>query len=349
MIRWLLLLVSALFLAAPAAAQTSIELRSSSVVKSGAPVTLADIADISGDDADNLRETPIAEAPATRFLDIDVATVRSALDRAGVRWGRTSLSGSVCTVSVAGFSDAAPSKKADAKPGTASPSPIKLVGPETVRTHVARALAHLYAVEIDDLRALFEERDAELLNTPTAGRRVDVQPTNAPSTSRVGMRVYLFAADRLVSERTISIEVLVRRSVVTASAPIPRGKEISPEDFTVSEQWHAPSAATPCTAEQVTGTVARARIGAGQMITHAVIEAPIVVKKGDIVEVHCLSGAIHLKATRARALETGRDGELVRFQLDGSKNSFRARMSGRGNAVLVLDAPAIPQPVSGTP
>jgi flagella basal body P-ring formation protein FlgA len=340
MIRRLLALVLTLALATPVAAQTTIELRSSAVVRPGEPITLADVADIAGDDAERLGETVIMAAPSAAYVEVGLEAVRAALSEADVRWGRTTLRGLTCTAIVAGIDEKAAPKKVERK-AAAAPAPVKLTGPETVRFHVVRALAHLYSVETTDLRMLFEDRDDDLLNTPTNGRRVDVQPTNSAATSRVGLRVYVFAADRLVAQRTISVEVLVRRTVVTAVAPIQRRQEIGAEDVAVSEQWHAPSAAPPCAPEQAIGSVARGRINAGQIITRAAVEAPVVVKKGDIVEVHCLSGSVHLKATRARALSAGRDGELVEFQLDGSKSTFWARMSGRGSAVLVLDPPSV--------
>lgn len=341
MIRCIFVLLVLLSSASALRAQTTIELRSSAAIKAGSAITLADIADITGDDSDHLRDAVVLDAPAARHVEVSLQQVRTVLDARKVRWGRTTLRGSACTVTVNGFDEGAQKKRRAAAAEPQSPTAVSITGPETVRTHVAQALTRLYAVQLSDLRMLFENDDAELLNTATANRRVDIQPTNSAATSRVGLRIYVFAADRLVSQRTISVEVLVKRSVVTAVAPIQRRQTIGQDDLSVSEQWHAPSAAVPCTPQQAIGAVARARINAGQMITLAAIEAPLVVKKGDIVEVHCLSGAIHLKATRARALAAGRDGDLVEFQLDGSRNTFKARMSGRGSAVMVLDAPAL--------
>jgi flagella basal body P-ring formation protein FlgA len=340
--RLLIITLAALPLAGRAAAQTSIELRSSVTLKAGAPITVGDVADVEGEDAEAIMDTVVERDPPTRAFDIDVKAVRAALGAAKVvRWGKTTLRGSTCSVILMGDESAAAAKKNADEPARQRPEVVRLDGPETVRTHVATSLARMYAVGANDLRLLFDDRDKELLDTPAANRRVDIQPTNSATTStRVGLRTYVFSGDRLLMQRTISVEVLVRRTVLSAVAPIPRGHEIDASDFTASEQWHAPSAAVPCTAEQAVGAVAKARINAGQVISEASIEAPIVVKKGDIVEVHCLAGAVHLKATRARALAAGRDGEIVSFQLEGSKHSFKARMSGRGTAVLVLDTGA---------
>lgn len=339
MIRRLLSMLVVLGAPGLAGAQTSIELHSSAKVVVGAPITLADIARVAGEDADALGATIIEEEAPDKPTDIDVTTVRARLDATKlVRWGKTTLRGSVCTVIPTGVQPSASRAKKETRQEAPRHAPVRLDGPETVRTHVVRAVARMYNAGIEDLRFLFEDRDKELLDMSTAGRRVDVQPTNSPASARTGLRIYVFSGDRLAAQRTISVDVLIRRSVVTAVTPLPKGHEIRSEDITISEQWHAPSAAVPCTPEQAIGSVTRSRVAAGQLLTTASVEAPVVVKKGDIVEVHCLSGAIHLKATRARAMESGRDGELVEFQLEGSKRTFKARMSGRGSAVLVIDA-----------
>lgn len=336
MIRRLLIMLVSFSLPVGASAQTSIELRSSVTLKAGGPVKLGDIADVEGEGAAAIEDAVIEAEPPSRSFDIDVGAVRAALDAGKlVRWGRTTLRGSTCSVTITGAE--AKERKKTVETDVARPAAVKLDKTETVRTHVVSALTRLYGVGIEDLRLLFEDRDRELLDTPTAGHRVDVQATNSAGTSRVGLRTYVFSGDRITSQRTISVEVLVRRMVLIAVAPIDRGQEIQSGDFSESEQWHAPSTATPCTVAQAVGAVTRARISTGQVIALANVEAPLVVKKGEIVEIHCLSGAIHLKATRARALAAGRDGELVPFQLEGSKRSFKARMSGRGSAVLVLE------------
>jgi len=60
------------------------------------------------------------------------------------------------------------------------------------------------------------------------------------------------------------------------------------------------------------------------------------VSKGDIVMIRCVSGSVAL-TTRGRAMADGCDGDIVEFQALDSKRVFRARMSGRGCAVISTD------------
>lgn len=336
MIRRLLQVIVVGLAGMTAAAQTSIELRESASVKAGAPVTLGLIAEVTGDDAEELSKAVVNEAATGPVLDIGVEDVRTALEKRGVRWGRITLRGRTCSVMVSGAGTAT-KKKVEAATEPAKPTAVPMEGPETIRMRLARTLSQLYAVGIDDLRVHFDERDAELLGMPTAGRRVDIQPTSTASSSKVSVRVYVFAGDRMIEQRTMSIEVLVRREVVTAVAPIQRRQEVTAADVQVSEQWHAPSDAAPCSPRDAIGSIAKTKINAGQLLTMAIVEAPVIVKKGEIVEVHCLSGSVHLKATRARAMASAKDNELLEFQLEGSKKRFKARMSGRGTAVMVIE------------
>jgi flagella basal body P-ring formation protein FlgA len=61
-----------------------------------------------------------------------------------------------------------------------------------------------------------------------------------------------------------------------------------------------------------------------------------VVRRGELVTVHCVSGGIVVKA-KARARAEARQDEVIELQMDGSKKTFRARIVGPGRAVVNLD------------
>jgi flagella basal body P-ring formation protein FlgA len=151
------------------------------------------------------------------------------------------------------------------------------------------------------------------------------------------VRVWQYLGDRQVAADALSVRVLIRRSVLTASASIDRGQPIEATLLNHAEQWLSPAANTPATEEEAAGRTARARITAGQVITRELVESPFVVQKGDLIEVHCLCGTVQVKASHARAQDKARDGEMVQLKLEGSTRSFQARMNGIGKAIMVLD------------
>ena len=74
------------------------------------------------------------------------------------------------------------------------------------------------------------------------------------------------------------------------------------------------------------------------------VQAPIMVKRGDIVTVTSQSGGIRVRIS-ARALRDGTHGELVQLESLGSKEKFDARVIGpREAAVFAASRPTGPEP-----
>lgn len=325
-----------------AAQTTTITLLPVARVTGGAGVRLAQVADVDGPEADRLGAVVVLPADGGRAsavggrVSLTVAQVREALDREAVNWGQVALRGSTCSVRLREADGRAKPTDAAARAApAAAPEPVDLSGPPTVRTHVVASLAALFNVEPADLRLRFRPEDEMLLTTPTTARRVDAQAAASAASPRIPVQVFVYAGDRVVAAGTVTVEALVRREVLTASAPIERGRAIGPEAVSASLKWIGPNTTPPASRERVVGSVARHRIAAGAIITDADLEAPLAAKRGELVWVHCLSGSVTVKA-KARTLADARDGELVPLRMDGSKKTFTARMSGPGTAVMDL-------------
>lgn len=337
------------FMAAPAISQTVLSLRGGVSMPVDRPLTIADIAEVSGDDAERIRAIPLLPAGkdsstiqatdrrASQWTSVSIDDVRRLLDANKINLGRTTLRGSSCTIRLSETQTAEASRVAgtskDVRP---EPSVVELNGPSTVRQSVALAVAGHLNVEPADVRIAFEQKDEALLNQLVTGRRVDVQPAAAAANEVLPLRIYIYNKDRLDINQTISIRVLVRRERITATQVIERRSTIDPGLISRSEAWVPASEPVGVSADDAIGMVTRQRISMGQVITAGAIEPPLLIKKGDKAEVHCLSGTVTLKAMRARALSDGRDGEVISFQIDGSKRTFSARVNGRGLAVMSI-------------
>ncbi|HHN77047.1 MAG TPA: flagellar basal body P-ring formation protein FlgA [Phycisphaerales bacterium] len=88
-------------------------------------------------------------------------------------------------------------------------------------------------------------------------------------------------------------------------------------------------------AGDVIGKVTSRRLEPGSVIEAGDIEPPLIVRRGEIVSLHCVAGAVMLRCA-ARALESGHEGDVIRLELLTSKEKVTARMSGRGRAVMVV-------------
>lgn len=321
------------------AAETAVTLRRTAVVAADQPLLLGDVAEVTGADAERLRELEVAKA-GVRQVDLDM--VRQALAAQGVNAARVTLSGHACRLEQPGMDRTqgagGPRAPRNAAPADVSPEPLDLNAPATHRTAIGMRLADLFGVPPDDLRLGFASlttEQRELLARPLdPAQRLRVQP-HASVSGRLPLEVDLYQGDRLVARHRLSAQVQVRRAGVVASRTVDRGQALTVADLTEDERWLSPSVDAPLPRAQVEGLVARRRIEAGAPITAQDVQSPMVIRRGDLVIVHALSGSVAVKA-KARALENAREGEAVKLQVDGGKRAFTARATGRGEAVLEL-------------
>jgi len=334
-ITWLvalLVLCAAAFSArGQSASPSTITLKSLARVQAGAPITLADVAALSGEAA-SWALAVVVPAAETHVGDIRVGLlqVRQAVEKvARGAEGRTSFGGSSCLVRIAA---AEPAHTPAATPfNSAQPTSAAATG-ETVRDHVRARIAQACNADAADLRLTFED-GAELLDTPTTGRTVAVSPTATSDKMPVSVRVY--RGDFLQAQGVLRVTVQVRRDVFVATAGLNRGNPIDLETLSQQEQWLPPSI-LPATRSQVINSIARARVEPGRVILARDVEPPVVINRGDLVSIDCISGTVVVTST-ARAKEPGREGDIIQFQSVNSKRTFGARVNGPGKAVLVAE------------
>lgn len=356
--RRILITAASVLIGAAAAQADTVTLRSSVRLGQGTPITLGAIAALDGPDATALAKTVVvadagARAAGRAFFEVPIVDVRAALEAQGVNWGRVSLRGGVCVVRFAGATaepEHAP-PRATRRPEP-TPTTVDLTGAPTVRTRVAQLLARVYSVAPTDLRVRFDADDEAFLSIPEAGRRIEVQPAATPGSSRFSAIVWVYAGDHLIDSRTLRLDIRVRRSVVVLSRPLDRGDAITPDTARAQTMWVEPIGAPMASSiESVAGSVARRRLRAGAILRTDQLESPVVVRRGELITVHCVSGGVVVKA-KARAQKDAREGERIELRMDGSKKSFTARVVGPGRAVVNLDdhpEPSLPEPTRPAP
>lgn len=330
-------------LARAAVAQDSITLRREAVVQA-APITLGDIAELRGNYASSLGGTVIAGSIRhdSDITTISVAQVREALEKQrGVNLGRITLSGASCNVRVGrihndvGESDARADQDAAQPLGSLNNSPTADLS-TTPRAGVVLPLieariAEILGVSIERIRVSFEKTDSDLLATPTDGRVVTITPQ--AMSDRIPLLVRVYEGERIAASGIVRAAVLVERKVAVAKERLTRGQTIRTEDVQFDTQWLGPSV-QPADPAKVIGAAARNRVNPGAVIRASDLESPLTVKKGDQLWVDCISGSVVVQVY-ARAMENGRDGELVLFTSPGGKKPFHARIDGPGRAVAM--------------
>jgi flagella basal body P-ring formation protein FlgA len=327
--------------------QGTIELRSTARLKPAQTLTLSSIADLSGPDAlrwadldlsslTNKARAATNESDAPAEIDwqtITIDQVRGELERQqGIHWGRLSLRGSACNVGIA-------HPQTDIKPSAAPVPSIKpaVEGPRLQELAEAR-IAQLVGMDPQDVRIEFAPQDADLLAMGTGGRLVEIQPMG--KSDRMALSVRMFELDRVVASGSIRAKVTVRRDVLVLREPIARGVGLTNDNTTIESRWIGPTE-IPADPVETIGKVAKGKLKAGQMLIPQDVEPIIAAKKGDQVNVDCISGSIILRRTM-RALETGREGDTIALAGSNGKMTAQARLSGPGRAVLILNPLANP-------
>ncbi len=321
-----LLALLALSVPQRALAQDLIALRSSASIETNTPIRLDQIADISGPGAERLSAVVLDPSELSQdkqgWIAIDLERVRSTLEKLGTEnWGRLTLRGSTCNVR-----RVSPAPAPSLTPQAPAPTPAQ--GP-TVREAILSRLTQVFDVAPEALKLVFDESDSKLLNTPTTGLIADVQLVGASERQPLSVRLYKDLAT--VANGQVRVNVNIKRRVALATGGARRGQALDESAFITEERWVGPTV-RPADPDAVLGQFARGRIGAGQVIEVTDVEPPVVIKKGELADVVCLSGAMSVRV-KARALEPGRSGERIAFQLVDSSKSFRARVDGPSRAI----------------
>jgi flagella basal body P-ring formation protein FlgA len=303
----------------------TITLRPGATIESSREVTLGDIADLEGEDAKALAGIRVGFVEGAS--EVTIAQVRAALDTREVNWGRIALRGSSCAVRIA-----APAI-VDASVPTNAPTERVAPGLETVRDRILATLGELFGAEPDAIRVTLDDAGKDILSRPVHGRRVDIE-TSSASSSRIAIRVWMYEGDRLIVDGSVRADVSLRIDCLTLSRALGKGDRLDASMFSRTTLWMAPTGAPPVRNEaQAIGAVARTRLDAGTVLRTDHIEAPIVIKRGDLVSVHALAGSMVLK-TQARALADAREGEMVELSRGRDRKAFLARAAGPGLAIL---------------
>jgi len=327
----------------------TILLRSSA--RATAPVTLRDVAVLEGPDAEALGSAVVFEQPGDVKLarvDLSIEDIRNALNgsKSDIRWGKIALSGDTCSLRIT-------LEKKEPDPAEPEPAPapgpaVKLpVGPtwhivsemrdETLRAAIGARLVSFLKAERSDVRVAFADADQALLDTPSVGRTLDIQPTGLGAIVPVMVRV--FEGEKVVAAGTAKVRVEQKLTVAGATRALHRGDLVTKEVIFSESRWTTPGERL-ATEAGILGSVVKNRIQPGELFLESDVEPAILVKRGDIVNVACLAGSIVMN-TKARALANASENEVIEFApLRNPKNRVTARVVAPGQAVINAEGAA---------
>ncbi len=307
---------------------TTVALHSTVRMSEPGVCTLAMIAQIDGPQARELGELEIDTPIYTgSWTHIKVEDIRKMLqDTPRIRAGSVVVTGTETHITrrvSINLKDSPPAPTAQqAKPTSTGP---------TLHDRVEHWLARRFAVANDAIRMQFHSKDAELLAQSAQDRIVEISPIG--SSSRMALRVTVYAGERVESSFTITVEVEIRRESVVTTKDIARSTIIDESMISQETQWFSPFV-TPVNPKMVLGQACRSRLRAGTVILADDLESPVVIERGEIVSARSIAGSVVVNI-RARAMSNVRDGELFELESLDRKSRFTARASGPGRAVII--------------
>lgn len=338
-------LIPALVLAVfTAAAQAdSITLRDGAVDPAARVVTLADIADLDGDWARARAELVVAEMPAGQAeLVVKMGDVRRTLDEKRVHWGKLSLRGGrslTVTRRAAIEAPAAPQAEAQATVAANPTHEITIAGAQpvvgvTLREHVRRLIERTHGVSSGDLRITRLQEDSPAWSLTDADCRFELEPMDRDLLGRVPIVVRRWRDDALLGSERVSVDVAVRRTVVTVKRAVQRNQTLTAEDVAAETRWMTQRQGDEIgSVDEVVGQVAARTIRAGTALGRNDIRPELMVRRGQRVAVRAISGGLVVQ-TLARAQEDGGLGQLIEVRNDQTRERFSVKITGPRQAVM---------------
>lgn len=327
----------------------SVHLMSAARVVPG-KITLGMVAVLDGPQKDELSKVVLADSisqvPASRFtLDavMEMVHAASAARRGTLNAGRVAFHGSACSLTLVTEVEPISVASADAQLPPTPESAIQL----SIQSVIVERLPGLLGINPAQTRLTFDEADRRVLGASADGAKIDIKILAMADRVPVQVTVYRRQADGeylLGNSMTIRVGVEVERNVIAAIAPMRRGEVLESSNFTVRSEW-LPLTKQPLDVADAPGSAVKlAKIAGGATLLVGDVEPAVVVRKGQVVTVHCVSGQFVIKV-QARALEAGKVGQVIKFApLDvrdrKDTRSFLARVETSGRAVMTVSGGA---------
>lgn len=318
---------------------STITLRSTVLIETGQTVTLGDIADLIGPEANRLAETTIdttaLNAGPGGWRKIDAQGVRVDLESAEPLWGALQLRGGPCYVRMVTHDPEAAQKSPD------QPAIDRPATPGTVRQLAEQWIARAFKAPMRDVEVRWVSATPGLLDHTTA--RLLPHIDDAGRSNRMALRITLYDADaNVVVEGEAKAEVRIRRDVAVLTHDVRKRRILTEGDVRIERQW-TDATDTPAGVVTLIGREAATDLKAGAVVKANDVNTSVAIKRGERVQVRMIVGSI-TTTLLARAKTDGRPGEVIAFEMIAptrrDRVPFQARVEHSGLAVAIVKDPS---------
>lgn len=321
---------------------------------SGDRIRLGDVADLRGLDAEQLANVEIAAFSGSKTTEVTLVQLQRQLSGAGANLGRVSLSGfGVCQVQRGTPAPVTPVAQPVAEPVAQpallavepAPAPV-IANPQTavalnsvisVQQVIERYLREHLEYHAGEMQLTFAAGDAALLAQSALDGRWELEPLSTARLGRLPLAVRKWQGTTLVSEQRLYVQVSRQTLAAVATRPLRRGQTIAPGDVEVQAVTLDADRGQPVTElRQLIGQLAQRSVRGGEVVYAADVQEPVLVQRGEIVAVQCVSGGLVIRMT-GRAEEDGSRGQIINVRNDRSRSLFQAKVIGAREVQVVLE------------
>lgn len=318
----------------------------------GKSITLGDIATIDGPEASKYATLMVMNnANASAAVEISIGEVRTALDKAGVNWALVNLSGRSVIVRPSRDGSAAPpvamrgmtiSNSTDQqKQRIEASEPLSadaFAAQANIRGEITKYIVSGMRCNPKAVRLGFDDADAAFLDGTLNSARLEIEPQSSLQSDRISLVARVWSDGRVQSQRNLSVQARTLVRTAVAKRDMDKDQVVTEEDMTLAEQWMPPSqAGMVLTPVQAVGRAVVRKLNAGETVRDTSLRRDAMVKKGDPVTVRCIVGGVAI-SMQAEARTDGAEGDTIELRKPGERDTFRAVITGRGQAVVDLRA-----------
>lgn len=213
-----------------------------------------------------------------------------------------------------------------------------------VEEEIRRVLVRQMGLPVDDLQVRLSAPFLETLPEPMqvgSDWRPDPLPPLRPGLGHMAITIRLWRGDQLVGARLAHCDVLRRFQVPVATATFGPMHQISQSDLHMEERFLSQQPAQ-LPVDQIVGRVLRTQVQVGDVIADRHLMPPSTVsdlpliRPRDRVQVVARSGPLRVTLQAAEALESGREGQMIRLRNPTSNTVISGTVLADGRVEIVL-------------
>jgi flagella basal body P-ring formation protein FlgA len=211
----------------------------------------------------------------------------------------------------------------------------------------SKAVADAIVAHLKDTADQEEEWTVEVVLTAEQARAVSAHCRRIAATGGgapwTGEQTFRVTVPRHSGGELFTVEANVKRAprAIVAVHSIERGETIRAEDVELARVKPGSNQRNAFqTLEDAIGKQATRNIVIGQVLDDQWIRSPLMVNRGDVVDLFARSGGVQVR-TRARAKEEGSHGSLIQVEMLNDRRSILARVSGIQEVEVLAAGPLV--------